>query len=132
MRLYKSGDMRALMAECGEPTFALEVVNGVIQSTISTEYGDLLAEWDTGSTHNVVRPSSLPTSLTLASKLDEGPPVRIFDSVRIGGREFGPQEFRIREFGAPDVDAVIGTTFLNSHKVCLDVPARKGSIARGA
>lgn len=35
----------------------------------------------------------------------------------------GPQTFTLRQFAAPDVDAVLGTGFFSTHVVCLD-PSR--------
>lgn len=124
VRLYDSGNTAALLRECGGETFPVRLEKGIAVSTGSTEHGDLLFIWDTGSTDNVVRPSALPHGNAAGRRIDDGPPVVTLERLKLGGRDIGPQQFRLVQFGAPDVDAYLGADLFASHRVCLDV--RKG------
>ena len=46
-----------------------------------------------------------------------------FQRFDVAGQPAGPHEFVLRQFAAPDVDAVLGTGFFSTHVVCLD-PSR--------
>ena len=46
-----------------------------------------------------------------------------FRQFEVAGQPAGPQQFVLRQFPAPDVDAVLGTGFFSKHVVCLD-PSR--------
>jgi len=128
VRLYQSGDEAALRRECGTVTFSISVVNGVAQSLATTSKGNLLIEWDTGSTDNVLRPSIIPSAITLATQQDDGPPIFTVASVSLGGHKIGPVQFRLVPFAAPAVDAVFGTDLFASRRVCLDILQHKGAI----
>lgn len=129
VRFYQSGDYGPLQRECGDNVFPIMMKNGVAASIGQTEYGDLLFEWDTGTTHNFLRPSALPTSVGAGAKLDDGPPVATLSRLSMGGKNYGPLEFRLVQFAMPAVDGVLGAGLLSSRKVCLDLPMQKGAIA---
>lgn len=124
VRLYDSGNTAALMNECGGETFPIRLEKGIAVSTGSTEHGDRLFIWDTGATDNVVRPSALPPEKGAGRRIDDGPPVVTLERLKLGGLDIGPQQFRLVQFGAPDVDAYLGADLFASRRVCLDV--RKG------
>jgi hypothetical protein len=129
VRMYHSGDTAAMKSECGGETFAIRLEKGIAVSTGSTEHGDRLFIWDTGATDNVVRPSALPPEKAWGHRIDDGPPVVTLEHLKLGGRDIGPQTFRLVQFGAPDVDAYLGADLFSSRRVCLDV--RKGIGAIG-
>ena len=122
VRLYESGNVEALTAECGRETFPIRLNNGIAVSTGSTEYGDRLFLWDTGSTDNVIRPSALPPEKAVGLRIDDGPPVATLKKLRLSNRDVGEQRFRVIAFGAPDVDAVLGADLFAALRVCLDIP----------
>lgn len=128
IRLYESGDASALASECGENTFPVALVNGIAVTAGSTEYGRHVFLWDTGSTDNVFRPSALPSDAALGRRVDEGPPVLNVHGLKLGGYDAGSQEFRLVQFGAPDVDAVLGEGFFAARRVCLDIPQGRGAV----
>jgi hypothetical protein len=128
IRLYRSGDSLALESECGHGTFSISLVNGIALSVATTEFGDRLFIWDTGTTHNFIRPSSIPVEKSAGRIVDDGSPVMSMESLSLGGRQLGPQEFRLVPFGAPDVDGYFGANVFASRRVCLDIPRGRGSI----
>lgn len=128
IRLYRSGDSVALQSECGINTFAVDFANGIATSTASTEFGELEFVWDTGTTHNFLRPAANATLEKLGRRIDEGPPVVTVSSVVLGGKDFGPQEFRLVPFAAPQVDGYLGAGLMSSHKVCLDIGKAMGAV----
>jgi hypothetical protein len=128
VRLYRSGDGRAFDAECGRNTFEVSVVDGVAQSVVRTEHGDLRVEWDTGATHNFIRPAAIRRGRDADRRTESAQPTVTLASVRLGAQELGPLEFRVAQFHAPALDAILGTSFFLSRKVCLDLPQGKGAI----
>ena len=128
VRFYRSGDEAALESECGSRTFAVALVNGIAQTVGSTEFGDRLFLWDTGSTDNVIRPASLPPDKAEGRRIDDGPPLVTLGVLKLDGHDVGPQEFRVVPFGAPAVDAYLGAGIFSSRRVCLDIPQGKGAI----
>lgn len=128
VRLYPSGDRRAIAAECGRNTFDVSLVDMVAQSVVRTEHGDLRVEWDTGATHNFIRPATMDRGRDADRRGDPAPSTVTLASVRLGARELGPLEFRVAQFRAPVLDAIFGTSFFLSRKVCLDLPQGKGAI----
>ena len=132
VRLYKSGDRAALERECGTRTFSVALVNGIAQSTGSTEFGERLFLWDTGATNNTIRPSALPVDKRTGRRIDDGPPVVSINTLRLGEYDIGPQLFRVTPFAAPAVDAYLGADLFASRKVCLDIPRGVGAIANTA
>ena len=120
LRLYPSGDPTAIEAECGSQHFPIQVADGVVQSVIGTDKGKLIFQWDTGSTRNVIRPSSIG---------EAGTPMRPFRSFQIGEKQLTAQVvFEVREFAAPAVDGVLGTDFFASRVICFDVKTGRGAI----
>lgn len=119
LRLYPSGDLRAMAAECGDKQFPLQVANGVLQTVIDTNKGKLIFQWDTGSTLSILRPSSIS---------EPGKYLQSFNKFMIGERQFAPMVFELREFGAPAVDGVLGTDFFQSRVICLDVKTSVGAV----
>lgn len=129
VRLYQSGDYGSLRRECGDNLFPIIMKNGVAASIGQTEYGELLIEWDTGTTHNFLRPSTLPKFVSEGSKLDDGSPVTTLSKLSMGGKDYGPLDFRLVQFAMPAVDGVLGAGLLSARKVCLDLPKQQGAIA---
>ena len=127
VRLYESGNDTALQHECGSRRFRIDLVDGIVRSSAETDYGPRLFIWDTGATHNFIRPSVLPGTV-VGTKIDEGSPVTELRHLRLGGHDVGPQQFRLIQFGAPAVDGYLGAGLLSSHKVCLDIPRNVGAI----
>lgn len=128
VRLYASGDGRAFEAECGRNTFDVSLVDMAAQSVVTTEDGDLRVQWDTGATHNFIRPAAIRRGQDVGRRTDSGQPTLTIASVRLAARELGPLEFRVAQFHAPALDAIFGTSFFLSRKVCLDLPQGKGAI----
>jgi hypothetical protein len=128
VRLYSSGDLRALAAECGRKTFDVAVVDMVAQSVVRTEQGELRVEWDTGATNNFIRPATIGRGRDNDRRSDPAQKTVTLASVRLGAQELGPLEFRVAEFRAPVLDAILGTSFFLSRKVCLDLPQGVGAI----
>jgi hypothetical protein len=128
IRLYPSGDGRALAAECGRNTFEVSLVDMVAQSVVRTELGDLRVEWDTGATHNFIRPATVARGRDAARRTDAAQSTVTLASVRLAAQELGPLEFRVAQFRAPVLDAIFGTSFFLSRKVCLDLPQGRGAI----
>ena len=130
IRLYASGDDAAMRAECGSRRFRIDAVDGVVRSIVETEFGPRVFLWDTGATHNMVRPAVLPReAVAAARKIDDGPPVAELQHLALNGHDVGMQPFRLIEFSAPMVDGYLGAGILSSHKVCLDIPRNVGAIS---
>jgi hypothetical protein len=113
----------ALERECGSGhAIPIEVVGGVVQSKVTTERGDLVFQWDTGASENVLRPSAI----------DLGPdtsiPSHVFKRFELGGRDYGRTRIPLREFVAPNVDGVLGGEFFGSRMVCLDFNKKTAAI----
>src|ERR1700687_6229971 len=49
LRLYASGSKDAMIRECGDKSFEIDVVNGIAQSITDTDHGRLGFSWDTDS-----------------------------------------------------------------------------------
>ena len=122
VRFYPSGSKEDLKGECGS-VFPLQVVAGVVQSTIETDRGPLIFQWDTGSTENVLRPSSLPES-SYGKNVTSFP----LNKFGVGEHDFGRIRIPLREFVAPNVDGILGTDFFESKVVCLDLQNQLGGI----
>jgi hypothetical protein len=128
-RLYASGDREAFERECGKDAFPLDVRNGVVRSTVRTEIGDLTFAWDTGTTHNFLRPAAFKSTPYSPRTVDDGPPAVTLSTLSIGRNNYGPLEFRLLPFAAPDVDGMLGAGLFERRKVCLDVPEGRGAVA---
>jgi len=113
----------ALASECGAKNpVHLEIVNGVVQSKIDTDKGQLVFQWDTGASENVLRPSAIDLSG------DTPVPSHVFSRFEIGGKSYGRTRIPLREFIAPNVDGVLGSEFFASRIVCLDFKSRSAAI----
>jgi hypothetical protein len=132
IRLYRSGDALALENECGRRTFTISLVDGTALSVATTEFGDRLFVWDTGTTSNFIRPSSIPVEKSGGRVVDDGPPIIGIESLSLGEQQLGPQEFRLVQFGAPAVDGYLGSGVFASRRVCLDIPQGKGAIGEAS
>lgn len=119
LRLYPSSAPSVLARECGSEGGPLRVERGVMVSDVQTGHGVFRVQWDSGSAADVLRPSAVAGRIKDADLLRRVT-FRQFDVV---GQPAGPQEFVLRQFPAPDVDAVLGTGFFSKHVVCLD-PSR--------
>jgi hypothetical protein len=128
VRLYQSGDVRAFESECGRNSFEVSLGDKAAQSVVRTDDGDLLVEWDTGATHNFIRPSAIRRRESAGRRSDMEQPTLTIASLRFGAQEVGPQEFQVAQFYAPALDAIFGTSFFASRRVCLDVPEGRGAI----
>ncbi|HEU4669570.1 MAG TPA: hypothetical protein VFR91_02565 [Dyella sp.] len=119
LRLYPASAGGVFEAECGNAGGPLRLENGVMVSDVQTGHGSLRVQWDTGAAADVLRPSAIAGRDKDADLLRRYS-FRRFD---VAGQPAGPQAFMMRQFPAPDVDAVLGTGFFASHVVCLD-PSR--------
>ena len=126
VRLYASGNHQAFARECGQQSFQVLTVNEVAQSVVFTEYGKLLFEWDTGATHDFIRPSRQRPEMRRGDGSLPGTTLRKFV---LGRHDYGPLRFNVLDFSAPAVDGILGTDFLETRKVCLDIKQGKGAIA---
>ena len=126
LRLYPSGSKDAMIRECGDQSFEVDVVNGIAQSIADTDYGKLVFSWDTGSTRSVVRPSVIGGRGRAAAGSAASP--QSIAKFMLGGRDFGPQSFLPINYRGVTVDGVLGTDFFASHTVCLDIGRGKGSV----
>jgi hypothetical protein len=132
VRLYTKGDEKALEMECGTRLFSVARVNGIAQTNASTDLGNLLFLWDTGSTDNVIRTSRVERTHLRPQTSDDGPPIVKLQRFTLARRNYGPSEFRAIAFKAPDVDAVLGTPFYRANRVCLDLSRGVGAIRKGS
>ncbi|AND69439.1 hypothetical protein ATSB10_19850 [Dyella thiooxydans] len=116
LRLYPASAEGVFDAECGNAGGPLRLENGVMVSEVQTGHGSLRVQWDTGAAADVLRPSAI------AGRDKDADLLRRFTFQRfdVAGQPAGPQAFMMRQFPAPDVDAVLGTGFFASHVVCLD------------
>ena len=88
-------------------------------SEVQTGHGAFRVQWDSGSAQDVLRPSAVSGRIKDADLLRR----LTFQRFDVAGQPAGPHEFVLRQFAAPDVDAVLGTGFFSTHVVCLD-PSR--------
>jgi len=122
LRIYPSASTSA-EKECGANNpISFEVVSGVVQSKVVTDSGDLIFQWDTGASENVLRPSAV--NLNPDTELSS----HIFTRFSIGTRDFGRTRIPLREFVAPNVDGVLGTEFFGSKMVCLNFGKKTATI----
>ncbi len=127
LRLYASGSKDAMVRECGDRTFEIDVVNGIAQSIADTDHGKLVFSWDTGSIRSVIRPSAARMSVKAGATLAKAPSHRMTKFV-LGKRDFGPQDFLAFDYRGVAVDGVLGTDFFASRVVCLDIGRGKGAV----
>ena len=127
LRLYRTGATDALRRECGTQSFAIDVVNGIAQSTVATGHGTRVFSWDTGSRRSVVRPSVVGQSPGPGSA-GTGVATRQIGSFVLGGRELGPQTFVLIDYRGITVDGVLGTDFFATRVVCLDIGRGVGAV----
>jgi hypothetical protein len=119
LRLYPASAGGVLKAECGSEGGGLRVERGVMVSDVQTGHGVFRVQWDSGSAADVLRPSAVAGRIKDADLLRR----LTFRQFDVAGQPAGPHEFVLRQFQAPDVDAVLGTGFFSKHVVCLD-PSR--------
>lgn len=119
LRLYPASAAGVFKRECGNQGGALRMERGVMVSDVQTGHGVFRLQWDPGSAADVLRPSAV------AGRIQDADLLRrlTFRQFDVAGQTAGPQQFMLRQFSAPDVDAVLGTGFFSTHVVCLD-PSR--------
>ena len=127
LRLYASGSKDAMLRECGDTSFEIEVVNGVAQSIADTDEGKRVFSWDTGSTRSVIRPSAVGGNVKTGAPAAGAPPHKMAKFV-LGSRDFGPQTFLPIDYRGVAVDGVLGTDFFATRVVCLDIGRGKGAV----
>ncbi|MGH8052242.1 MAG: hypothetical protein ACREPB_16400 [Arenimonas sp.] len=114
LRIYPPASATA-EKECGLTNpISFDVVSGVVQSKVGTDDGDLIFQWDTGASENVLRPSAI--NLNPDTEISS----HIFKQFSLGTKDFGRTRIPLREFVAPNVDGVLGTEFFVSKMVCLN------------
>lgn len=119
LRLYPAPAPSVLKRECGSEGGPLRLERGVMVSDVQTGHGVFRVQWDSGSAQDVLRPSAVAGRIKDADLLRR----LTFQRFDVAGQPTGPQTFTLRQFAAPDVDAVLGTGFFSTHVVCLD-PSR--------
>jgi hypothetical protein len=122
LRIYPPISL-AMEHECGLANpISFDVVSGVVQSKVSTDTGDLVFQWDTGVSENVLRPSAI--------SLDRGTPIpsHVFSRFSLGGKDYGRTRIPLMEFVAPNVDGVLGSAFFADKIVCLDFHKKVAAI----
>lgn len=119
LRLYPSSASGVFKRECGSEGGPLSLERGVMVSEVQTGHGAFRVQWDSGSAQDVLRPSAVAGRIKDADLLRR----LTFQRFDVAGQPAGPQTFTLRQFAAPDVDAVLGTGFFSTHVVCLD-PSR--------
>lgn len=119
LRLYPSSAPSVLKRECGSEGGALRLERGVMVSDVRTGHGVFRVQWDSGSAQDALRPSAVAGRIKDADLLRR----LTFQRFDVAGQPAGPHEFVLRQFAAPDVDAVLGAGFFSTHVVCLD-PSR--------
>ncbi|HET6431085.1 hypothetical protein [Dyella sp.] len=119
LRLYPASVPGVLKAECGNEGGPLRMERGVMVSDVQTELGPLRVQWDSGSAASVLRPSAVAGRVKDADLLRR----LSFRQFDVAGQPAGAHGFVLRQFQAPDVDAVLGAGFFSKHIVCLD-PSR--------
>jgi hypothetical protein len=127
LRFYPSGSRDAMVRECGDQSFEIDVVNGIAQSIADTDQGRLVFSWDTGSRRSVVRPSAIGARIRPDMPVP-GAPVHRMAKFMLGSKDFGPQGFLPVDYRGVTVDGVLGTDFFASRVVCLDIARGKGAV----
>ena len=90
-------------------------------SRVSTETGERLFVWDTGSPAFV-----MPKASAIAAHLDTSQDAVTLQHFRMNGHEFGPLRFEIWDFPAPaGMAGFIGRDFFAAHVVCIDFPGNR-------
>lgn len=88
---------------------------GAPVSTVHTNLGNLTFVWDTGAPGNFIAERLLPKQAGYAA----GKPF-VSQRFAMGGRNFGPQEFRSSTFVQPEgADGFVGYSFFADHVVCV-------------
>ena len=127
LRLYTSGSKDAMLRECGDTSFEIEVVNGVAQSIADTDHGKRVFSWDTGSTRSVIRPSAVGGNVKTGAPA-AGAAAHTMAKFVLGSRDLGPQIFLPIDYRGVAVDGVLGTDFFATRVVCLDIGRGKGAV----
>lgn len=92
---------------------------------IQTDAGGMLALMDTGATYSFVQ-SSVVESREMSIDDD----LYTTTMLKIGNRDFGRFEMVVLPiYGAPEIDALIGSNFFARHKVCFDYKNRSLSVS---
>jgi hypothetical protein len=120
LRLYASSSTSLFDADCGGDRFEIRLSNGVVETVLPADSRRLIFQLDTGSTDNVLRPSSVDRSSADA--------LHTIRRLVVGARDIGPLVFRLNEFRAPAVDGVLGHDFFDARKVCLDFSRSVGFV----
>ncbi len=122
LRIYPPASAAA-EKECGMTNpISFEVVSGVVQSKVGTDDGDLIFQWDTGASENVLRPSAI--NLNPDTEISS----HIFNRFSLGTKDFGRTRIPLREFVAPNVDGVLGTEFFGAKIICLNFTKKIAAI----
>ncbi len=119
LRIYSPASTGVIQQECGDHEFHFDIINGVVQTKIMTERGELLFQLDTGTSINIIRPSVVGMN---GKKFMPGDSYA-FSKLMIGKTNLGRTRIELKKFVAPDVDGVLGTDFFESKVLCID-PAR--------
>jgi hypothetical protein len=102
----------------GQPVSLVADSTWGLTTSVSTDVGELLFVWDTGSPA-IVMSRSTATAVHFATDVDS----TIFKKFVIGRRNFGPQRIDIWDIPAPTgMAGLIGHPFFQTHVVCVDSP----------
>jgi len=126
LRLYPSGARAVMRKECGDASIPIELVKGVVQSTVATDHGTLTFAWDTGSSLDIVRPAAVGKAYKPSS--DGSLQTITFKRFSMNSRNYEPVEMALMPFTAPAVDGFIGSPFMHTRVVCIDPGAGVAAI----
>ncbi len=95
--------------------------NGSAVTTVTTDFGELTAVWDTGSPVSILRKAN--AHKLSDSVIDESATTKRFV---LGGSDFGPLDLVVADYTEPaGTDMFIGYSFFINHIVCIDFPGKR-------
>jgi hypothetical protein len=86
-----------------------------------TEIGDVRLVWDTGAPANIILKDRTDAADLELPEYEE----LTLTELSLGGHDFGPARFFVRDFKIPPFDGLIGFPFFEKHVVCFDLPGNR-------
>ena len=86
-----------------------------------TEIGDVRLVWDTGAPANIILKDRTDAANLGLPEYEE----LTLSKLSLGGRDFGPVSFFVRDFKIPPFDGLIGFPFFDKYVICFDFPGNR-------